>query len=67
MDLLILGGTGFLGRYLVEAGLAFRPLAETIEDVLNWDRATRADRDPAAGLRPEREQELLRAWRGATL
>jgi nucleoside-diphosphate-sugar epimerase len=53
MDLLILGGTGFLGRHLVEAalgdghwptlfnrGLTFRPLSETIEDVLDWDRAT---------------------------
>jgi 2'-hydroxyisoflavone reductase len=51
----------------IEAGLTFRPLAETIEDVLNWDRATRAGREPAAGLRPEREQELLRAWHEATL
>ena len=80
MDLLILGGTGFLGRHLVEAalgdghwptlfnrGLTFRPLSETIEDVLDWDRATTAGTDPAAGLRPEREQELLRAWHGVTL
>ena len=80
MDLLILGGTGFLGRYLVEAaladghrptlfnrGLTFRPLSETIEDVLDWDRATTVRSDPAAGLRPEREQELLRAWHGVTL
>jgi 2'-hydroxyisoflavone reductase len=51
----------------IEAGLTFRPLSEAIEDVLDWDRATRAGREPAAGLRPEREQELLRAWHGATL
>jgi 2'-hydroxyisoflavone reductase len=51
----------------IEAEFAFRPLSETIEDVLDWDRATGAGREPAAGLRPEREQELLRAWRGATL
>src|SRR5215217_8258870 len=51
----------------IEAGFAFRPLSETIEDVLDWDRATGAGREPAAGLRPEREQEFLRAWRGATL
>jgi 2'-hydroxyisoflavone reductase len=51
----------------IEAGLTFRPLAETIEDVLDWDRARTAGREPAAGLRPEREQELLRAWHGATL
>jgi 2'-hydroxyisoflavone reductase len=51
----------------IEAGLTFRPLSQTIEDVLDWDRATTAGREPAAGLRPEREQELLRAWRGVTL
>src|SRR5215204_95040 len=51
----------------IEAGLTFRPLAETIEDVLDWDSATRAGGEPAAGLRPQRERELLRAWRGATL
>jgi 2'-hydroxyisoflavone reductase len=51
----------------IEAGFAFRPLSEMIEDVLDWDRATGAGREPAAGLRPEREQEFLRAWRGATL
>jgi 2'-hydroxyisoflavone reductase len=51
----------------IEAGLTFRPLSETIEDVLDWDRATVAGRELAAGLRPEREQELLRAWHGVTL
>jgi len=51
----------------IDAGLTFRPLAETISDVLHWDSARTADRVPAAGLRPEREQKLLRAWHGATL
>src|ERR671910_3345412 len=51
----------------VEKGLAFRPLSETIEDVLKWDRARPVGTEPAAGLTPEREQELLRAWRGPTL
>jgi 2'-hydroxyisoflavone reductase len=51
----------------IAAGLTFRPLAETIEDVLDRDRARAAGVEPAAGLRPEREQELLRAWHGATL
>ena len=54
------------GRAIV-AGLTFRPLAETIKDVLDWDRARMEGREPAAGLRPERERELLRAWQGATL
>ena len=51
----------------IAAGLTFRPLSETIEDMLDWDRATGTGREVAAGLRPEREQELLRAWQGATL
>jgi hypothetical protein len=51
----------------IEAVLTFRPLSETIEDVLNWDHATMAGRESAAGLRPEREQELLRDWHSVTL
>jgi 2'-hydroxyisoflavone reductase len=50
----------------IAAGLTFRPLSETIRDVLAWDRA-RAETDPAAGLKPERERELLSAWHGGTL
>jgi 2'-hydroxyisoflavone reductase len=51
----------------IAAGLAFRPLSETVKDVLDWDRARTTDGEPAAGLRSERERELLRAWHGATL
>ncbi len=38
------------------AGLAFRPLEETIADTLAWDRTLPGDRPT---LRPEKEQELL--------
>ena len=65
---------GFLGvdvSRAVAAGLAFRPLEETVRDTLAW-----AEREPApakesgvpvppAGLDPERERELLAAWREA--
>jgi hypothetical protein len=51
----------------INAGLAFRPVSETVRDVLDWDRTRTADTEPAAGLSPERERELLRAWHGATL
>ena len=51
----------------INAGLAFRPVSETVRDVLDWDLTRTADREPAAGLSPERERELLRAWHGATL
>src|SRR5215210_831807 len=53
------------GKAIAE-GLTFRPLDETLRDVLDWDRARKAGREPAAGLRPEREQDLLDAWHGAT-
>jgi 2'-hydroxyisoflavone reductase len=38
----------------VEAGLTFRPLAETARDVPEWTGK--------AGLTPEREAALLAAW-----
>ena len=47
-----------IGRALA-AGLAFRPLAETVRGALD-DAETTA----AAGLKPEREAELLEAWHG---
>lgn len=51
----------------IAAELAFRPLSQTITDVLEWDHTRGKDKQPAAGLGPERERELLRAWQGATL
>jgi 2'-hydroxyisoflavone reductase len=47
----------------VAAGLTFRPLADTVRDTAAW-AATRGDEhEPGAGLAPERERELLEAWR----
>lgn len=46
------------------AELRPRPLADTMRDTLAWARTLPADRVPGAGLSPERERELLRAWRG---
>lgn len=51
----------------IEAGLSFRPVPDTIRDVLEWDLTRPVDPEPGAGLRPERERELLRAWREVTL
>ena len=53
----------------IAAGLTFRDLAATARDTLAWDYA-RADAaeppsralQPRAGLNPNREAELLRAW-----
>src|SRR5439155_19821490 len=46
----------------IDAGLSFRPVAETARDTLEWDR-TRGDYEPAAGMAPEREAALLEEWR----
>lgn len=48
----------------VANGLTFRPLADTIGDTLDWLVTRPADVEWRAGLKPEREEELLRAWHG---
>jgi 2'-hydroxyisoflavone reductase len=45
----------------LQANLTFRPLSETIRDVLDW-RKTRAG-ELKAGIDSERERELLAKWR----
>ena len=45
------------------AGLTFRPLAGTVRGTLAWDATRPAGVERRAGLRPEREQELLDTWR----
>ena len=46
-------------RGALDAGLTFRPLAETVRGALEQAHTTEA-----AGLAPEREAELLAAWHG---
>lgn len=46
----------------IAAGLRFRPLAETIADTLAWAQTRPADYEWRAGLKPQREAELLTAW-----
>ena len=48
----------------IEAGLTFRPFADTVEATLAWFRDQPADRQAElrAGLTAEREAEALRAW-----
>jgi 2'-hydroxyisoflavone reductase len=45
------------------AGLTYRPLAETIRDTLAWVRTRPPETEWRAGLKRERELELLRSWR----
>ena len=46
-------------------GLTFRPLAETARDTLAWFKSQPQDRQSKlrAGLTPEREAEVLAAWK----
>jgi 2'-hydroxyisoflavone reductase len=44
------------------AGLAFRDLAATVRDTLEWLSTRPSDHAWRAGLTPERETELLAAW-----
>ncbi len=43
----------------IQAGLKFRPLEETVRDTLEWAKTRPADHAWRAGLKPERERELL--------
>ena len=47
----------------VAAGLAFRPLADTVRNTLAWDLTRPADAPRRAGLARGREREVLAAWR----
>ncbi|RKH52959.1 NAD-dependent epimerase/dehydratase family protein [Corallococcus aberystwythensis] len=48
----------------VQAGLATRPLVDTVRDTLTWFRALPPDRQEKlrSGLSAEREKEVLAAW-----
>jgi 2'-hydroxyisoflavone reductase len=45
-----------------QAGLTFRPLAETVRDTLAWRATQPAGAEWPAGLKRERETELLARW-----
>lgn len=46
----------------VAAGLAFRPLGETIRDTLHWITTLPPDREWHAGMKRDRELKLLQTW-----
>lgn len=48
----------------IRAGLTFRPLEDTVRDTIAWANTRPADHEWRAGLKPEREQELLRLLQG---
>jgi len=51
----------------IRAGLTFRPLAVTARDTLAWWKTLPPDRQKElrAGIKPEREQQVLAAWADA--
>ncbi len=63
-----LGSAEINNERAVVAGLGFRSLAETVEDTLAWwhSDAVPAERraNPRFVLTPEREREILTAWKG---
>jgi 2'-hydroxyisoflavone reductase len=46
----------------VEAGLIFRPIADTVRDTLAWEATRPQDREWRAGMKREKEEELLKRW-----
>lgn len=50
----------------VNAGLTFRPMAETVQDSLAWYRTVSPGEEIKAGLSKARETELLAKWRRST-
>ena len=44
----------------IRAGLKFMPLEKTIRDTLEWEKSRPSDHEWRAGLKSEREKELLR-------
>jgi 2'-hydroxyisoflavone reductase len=45
----------------IQAGLEFRPLQDTVRDTIAWANTRPAEYEWRAGLKPEREQELLKS------
>jgi 2'-hydroxyisoflavone reductase len=52
-------------RRALAAGLRWRSLGETARDTLAWDESRGAALPRRAGITPEREAQLLEAWRTA--
>lgn len=49
-------------RKATAAGLTFRPLSETIRDIVEWNSTRPTGKELKAGLSPDREISLLALW-----
>jgi 2'-hydroxyisoflavone reductase len=61
-DVNFAGGMTFNVEKALAAGMTIRPLAETVRDTIQWAATRPTDYEWRAGLKPEREQELLKVW-----
>jgi 2'-hydroxyisoflavone reductase len=52
-------------RRMLDAGATFRPIAETIRDTAVWAATRPQDYAWRAGMKPEREADLLAKWKAA--
>ena len=53
----------FNNQKAIDAGLTFRPLAETVRDMHRWLQTRPADYEWRSGFSLEREKELLAEWK----
>lgn len=59
------GGLSFVSnKRIVDAGMKYRPLAETVKDLLDWFHGLPEERQKKlrAGIAGDREKEVLRLW-----
>ncbi|HEY5005575.1 MAG TPA: hypothetical protein VII61_20605 [Ktedonobacteraceae bacterium] len=49
-------------KRVLATGLTFRPLAQTVQDTLAWDRQRSEEVQWQAGLSAEDEARFLQAW-----
>ena len=59
------GGAQISNKRALDKGLTFRPLRDTARDTLAWFKSQPAERQAKlkAGLTPEREKDVLEAWK----
>jgi 2'-hydroxyisoflavone reductase len=60
----MLGSHAWSNRAALKAGLKLRPYAQTVADTLKWYKS-QTERTKLAGPAPEKEAELLAAWKKA--
>lgn len=63
MDPTMAGGMTFVVEKALAAGMKIRPLADTVRDTIQWAATRPSDYEWRAGLKSEKEAEVLKAWK----